>query len=252
MRSSQGHAKRANVGWLRRWVGWSGRCVDVKSLALLVPSPVESSDRGLARPPTRDTLAYQLYLQGRAAVAVSDFRRAGEFFQLAIQRDSAFALAYSGLARVYINLDVGGQMPTAEADAKARATAAQALALAPDLDEARAVRAVALVYDYNWTEAEREFRRALELSPGNTVAMQWYAILLSSTNRPAEAIAMGRRASALDPQAAGPMTWLGNALRLDGRFEEALEVLRKLTTIYPISGLGWYYHWLAAWEGGRR
>ena len=82
--------------------------------------------------------------------------------------------------------------------------------------------------------------------------MQWYAILLSSTNRPAEAIAMGRRASALDPQAAGPMTWLGNALRLDGRFEEALEVLRKLTTIYPISGLGWYYHWLAAWEGGRR
>ena len=81
--------------------------------------------------------------------------------------------------------------------------------------------------------------------------MQWYAILLSSTNRPAEAIAMGRRASALDAQAAGPMLSLGLALRLDGRFDEALDVLRKLTTIHPMSGLSWYYHWVAAWEAGR-
>jgi serine/threonine-protein kinase len=153
---------------------------------------------------TKDPQAYDLCLRARFLWnlrnenAVAD---SVELFLRALERDPDFALAHVGLADAYSILGIyGARAPDAVFPA-ARAAADQALRVDPDLGEAMASRAcVTAVYDWEWVKAEKEFRRAIKLSPSHPTAHQWYAMnLLAPLSRFDDALTELARARDLDP-----------------------------------------------------
>ena len=127
-------------------------------------------------------------------------RKSIELFQRAIDLDPGFALAYVGLADAYAVLHNASSLPTSETFPRARAAALQALEIDPDLPEAQISLAyIEHYYDRDWSEAERLYKRALELRPDNVTAHQWYAELLTVTGREEQARREIDQALELDP-----------------------------------------------------
>ncbi len=181
--------------------------VDEVSSALaqkLEPKITSEQQKLVTRRYTDNPEAYQSYLQGRyywnkRPLGLS---RGIEYFQSAIHSDSSFARAYAGLADSYAMLASYGYdlAPPAEAMPKAKAAAVRAVQLDPSLAEAHASLAyVELMYDWDWTNSEKEFREAMRLSPDYALAHHWYAHLLWATGRLAEALEQFKRAQELDP-----------------------------------------------------
>ena len=128
-----------------------------------------------------------------------DLRRAIENFNLAISRDPGFAPAYAGVANSYNLMWYLGFMKADEAVPQARSAMEKALLLDPSSAEAHvAIAYLKHHYDWDWTGAEMEHRRAIELSPGYSLAHQWYAYYLRSVGRFDEALAENERARELD------------------------------------------------------
>src|SRR5207253_3107073 len=130
-----------------------------------------------------------------------DIERSIDLFQQAINLDPKFALAYVGVAESYAVMPSFPYMSPKEAVPQAKAAIATALKLDPELPEAHTVSAmIASFYDWNWTEAEREFKRALELDPNLAITHFRYAwAFLSPMGRHDEAIAEMKRAMELEP-----------------------------------------------------
>src|SRR5258707_11424162 len=102
-------------------------------------------------------------------------RKGIECFQQAIDKDPAYARAYAGLADVYSSLGYREDMPPREAFPKAKAAATRALALDDTLSEAHvSLASVRYLHEWDWPAAEREFKRAIELDPGNPTAHDFY------------------------------------------------------------------------------
>jgi tetratricopeptide (TPR) repeat protein len=135
----------------------------------------EESGR-LRRARAVDPEAFDLYLRGRYAWNqrnMEGFKKAVEYFNQAIEKDSNFALAYSGLADSYTLLGLYGE--GAEGTDKAKAAAEKALQLDDTLAEAHtSLAAVKILNDWDWQGAEREFQRALQLNPNFAQAHHWY------------------------------------------------------------------------------
>lgn len=183
----------------------------------------------LAKRPTDNVEAYHAYLKGRYCWnkrTDEDVRKAIEYFKNAIDCDPTYALAYVGLADSYLVLGGFGIATLAPKDAypKARDAVEQALKIDDTLAEAHASFGYCLAnYDWNWTAAEREFNRALELKPGYAVAHHWYGFLfLAAFGRLDEAIAEMRHALELDPLSLPVGSNIGLVLYLAGRYEESL------------------------------
>jgi TolB-like protein/Tfp pilus assembly protein PilF len=158
----------------------------------------------LAQRSTQNSEAYQLYLQGRFywnRRTAGGVNKAIDFFQQATAKDSNYALAYSGLADSYFSLARNSAvLSPKEAGARARQAAEKALDLDPFLGEAHAsMGLVLLIFEWDFAGAEREFRRAIDLSPGYPYAHQWYAEVLYATGRYEESIQENRKAVALEP-----------------------------------------------------
>lgn len=157
----------------------------------------------LARAQPVDPEAYRLYLKGRQALNRStDARRGIEYFQQAIDEDPSYALAYAGLADAYTSLGgwEGDALEPREAFPRAKAAAAKAIELDPTLGEAHASLANTLAtFDWDWSASEREFKRALELTPNYAVAHHRYSHLLLPLRRIEESLQASRRAIELDP-----------------------------------------------------
>ena len=154
------------------------------------------------RPPTRDIAAFELYLKGRQYLAersVESLRKSIKCFQSAIDRDPDFALAYAGIAISNGVLVSYGHMSVEEGTGAMERTVAKALELDPDQAEARAVLGSIAAYKWDWTRAERELRRSVELNPSYSTAHQWLSILLGHTSRLEESLAEMKRAQQLDP-----------------------------------------------------
>ncbi len=155
--------------------------------------------------PAVDPVAYDLYLQGRFAWfqrSPQGLGRALASFTAAAERDPRYPLVHVGIADVYNVLGAFdyGLLPPDSAYPRARAAAGRALELDPTLGEAHTALAnVLLNYEWSWDAAEREFRRALELSPGYATAHHWYSLFLVATGRPGESLAAISRARELDP-----------------------------------------------------
>ena len=186
-----------------------------------------------AHPPTRDFLAYQLFLQGRQwhiRYTVEGFENAAERLERALAPDPDFALAAANLAIVLVESVENGVTAAPVALPRAAAAVALALRVSPELAEAHvAAGFLKMMSDFEWDDAEREFRRALELSPGSADAYDYYGRLLYGNGRWDEAIPLIRRAQELDPLAhrndlASAFLRAGRLDDARGRAEQALEL----------------------------
>lgn len=189
-------------------------------------------------PPPVDPVAYELYLKGRYAWnrrTEEGLHRAIEFFRQAIERDPDYAPAHAGLGDAYLILAAGyARVPPNELYARAKAAVQRGLELDPTLAEAHAsLGFIRGLYDWEWTDAEREFQRAIELNPSYATAYQWYALLLGGLGRVDEAIARLHEAESLDPLSPAIGTDVGRVLYYERRHDEALDELRKTLALDP-------------------
>ena len=180
--------------------------------------------------------AFDLYLRGRYAWNqrnMEGFKKAIEYFNRAIEIDSSFALAYSGLADSYTLVGLYGDGATGSTQAKAAAE--KALQLDDTLAEPHtSLAAVKILNDWDWQGAEREFQRALELNPNFAQAHHWYGnLLLGPEGRHDEAIAELRRAQELDPLSLIVNADTGFAYYLAGRYDLAMQAYQKVLAANP-------------------
>jgi len=180
---------------------------------------------GLNRQGTIDPAAYDLYLKGLyeyRTYTTSGHQKALEYFREAIGLDSAFALAYSGMAACYtLKASIfGAELDALEAMAKARPLLDKALSLDPELPEAHTWKGFYLLYnDWDFAGAEAEYKKAI--TTGNPDALGLYADLLNFVGRHEEALAMARKLNETDPFYPGSRLVL--TLYYNGMVDEALE-----------------------------
>ena len=203
-----------------------------------------------AQRPTPDIEAYELYLRGRYLWnrrRASTIRQAIDYFERATARDSAFALAWAGIADAYVALPFYGSVTVADAYPHAQRAAERALTLDPSLGEAHASLGWVLWYDWKWTDAEDQFKQAIALRPGYATAHHWYAEFLSSAGREDESLAEIRRALVLDPLSLILNQYLCGAFHFARRYDEALEQCRRTLELDPdapfvFRRLSWIYY----------
>jgi Tfp pilus assembly protein PilF len=162
----------------------------------------------------------------------ADFKKAADYFTQAVQKDSRYALSYAGLADTYSLLGDAGYLPPSEAWPKAKAAAMQALEIDDTLAEAHT--SLALVkehFEWDWTGADTEFRRAIELNPNSATAHHWYGDYLANMGHPEEGLRETKRAQELDPLSLIINTTLGWQLYLAHRTDQAIEQLRRVLDI---------------------
>jgi DNA-binding winged helix-turn-helix (wHTH) protein/TolB-like protein/Flp pilus assembly protein TadD len=198
---------------------------------------LKNADRQTASRRTEDFEAYRLYLRGRHAWnkrTPEGMRESVQFFRQAIDRDPTFALAFAGLADAYALLSEYNTAPPRESFPQAKAAAEKALEIDSDLAEAHTTLAYALAnYDWNFAEAEREYRRAIELNPNYATAHQWYAEFLSAMRRFDEARAEIRRAEELDPLSPIIQSIAGLILYHTRDFDAAIAQYQKTVNNQP-------------------
>lgn len=255
--------------------------------AALATTLTGSEKSALAARPTANFGAYQAYLQGRYfwnKRTIEGFKESVEYFNRAIQADPGYAQAYVGLADAFLFLD--SLAPPEEAVAKARTLLKKALELDETLPEAHAsLGLIAMNADWDWAEAERQFKRAIELNSNYATAPQWYGEFLAYMGRFDEGIAEIKRAHELDPlsliinsdvgkvhllarrndeaipylQAALKLDpefaeahgYLGLAYSMQGKHAEAVDELRKIKALETHPGYLSFLAWIQA-AGGRK
>jgi adenylate cyclase len=196
----------------------------------------------IERKSTGSTEAYSLYLKGRYhwnERSPDGLNMAIKYLELAIKEDPNYALAYAGLADGYLILADYGYLPPKEAYPKAEELAKRAMGL----DESIAEVHVSIAYakacnEWNWAEAEKEFKRAISLNPSHATAHHWYAALLASMERYEEATSEMSRAKELDPFSPIINVNVGTVYYLLGRNEQAIEAYRRAIEIDPNFALG--------------
>ena len=192
--------------------------------------------RRLIKTFTQDTEAYQLYLKGRywsERLTEEGFHKAVGFFNQAIEKDPAYALAYAGLADAYYWAS-NMYLPPREAMEKSRAAALRAIERDSLLSEAHlSLALVKMAYDFNWSGAEAEFHRAIELNPGFAGAHFWFGRYLTWLGRYDEATAELQRAKQLDPLSPFISIEMGLPAFFMRRYDEALENARKSVEANP-------------------
>jgi len=178
-----------------------------------------------------DPEAHEDYLKGRYYFnerTEDALNKSIAYFQQAISRDPSYALAYSGLADTYALLGFRGRFPSKDALSRAKTAALKAIAVDDTLAEPHASLAfIAETHEWDWATAEREYKRALELNPGDARAHHWYAGYLMYVGRFEEGIAEAKRARDLDPLSLPVNNALAGRLLVAGRVDEALEQLRE-------------------------
>src|SRR5687767_8453795 len=188
---------------------------------------------------TSNPHAYDLYLRGRFQWnrrTMEGLERAITHFERAVVADPEYALPHSGIADVYAVMGNRDLMPPREAFANALRSATRALELSPSLAEAHAsLGAIAEVHHWDWNEAGRKFRRAIELSPSYTTAYQWYALHFARRGLPNEAEQQMARALDLDPLSGIGLTNAAVIAYLNGDQVTASERIERALEVDPLS-----------------
>jgi len=179
------------------------------------------------------TQSYENYLKGRYywnKRSQEGLTKAIDYFQLAIEKDPNYALAYAGLADCYsiIGSAIVGTVPASGVAPKARAAALKSLELDDTLAEAHtSLATVRFNYDWDWNAAASGFRRAVELNPSYATAYQRNSLYLMSMGRTSESIAEMNRAHDLDPLSISMNFSLGWRLYMAREYDQAIEQLRN-------------------------
>ena len=192
----------------------------------------------LMRRYTNDAEAYQLYLKGRYfwnKRTEEGFNQGITQFKLAVEKDSTYALAYAGLADSYIGLTFYNFGAPHETMPKAKEAAMNALSIDSALAEAHTSLAHVLMnYDWNWSEAEKEFKLGMQLNPEYATAHQWYAIhYLTAIDELDQALEEMKRALYLEPTSLVMNSFMGATLYFAGRYDEAIEQCRRTIEMDP-------------------
>jgi TolB-like protein/Flp pilus assembly protein TadD len=191
-----------------------------------------SEQHAIAARPTENTEAHQLYLKGRFfwnKRTGRDLKKSIDYFQQAIAIDSNYALAYAGVADAYVFLPGYTAGTPQDCYPRAMAAANKALELDDTLAEAHTTLALAIwYYDFDYSQANREFQRAIELNPNYATAHQQYGNnTLSALGRFDDAIAEGKQAVELDPLSLVINSDLGVDYFFARRYDEAIAQLHK-------------------------
>ncbi|HSK17602.1 MAG TPA: BTAD domain-containing putative transcriptional regulator [Longimicrobiales bacterium] len=203
---------------------------------------------------TDDPEAFNLYLKGRYEWhqrTESSLRAAAEFFQQAVDRAPAYALAHAGLGDAYAVLGFYDFVPPRTAFPSAAAAARRALELNPSLVEPHATLGyVALYYDWDWPQAESEFRRAIETEPGYSTAHQWYANYLTAMGRFDEAASRMGTAMELDPLSVIANAALGWVHFYAGDYERTIRQCTRALDLNRDFALAYLWRGMAHMELG--
>src|SRR6184192_227399 len=200
----------------------------------------------IAKVPTANTEAYELYLKGRFfwnKRTGADLKRAIDYFNQAIAKDPNYALAYAGLADSYTLLSVFSAASPQDSIPQARVAAKKALELDNTLAEAHASSGRILSgYDYDFERAIAEFERAIQLNPNYATSYHWISNgPLTARGEFDRAITEGKRAVELDPLSMIDNADLGQIYFYARRYDEAISQIGKAIEIDPHSYLAHYY-----------
>jgi serine/threonine protein kinase/tetratricopeptide (TPR) repeat protein len=192
--------------------------------------------RRLTKRYTQNPDAYQSYLKGRyyAGKFTKDgFDKGLAYFKQALDLDPSYALAYDGLS-YYYNDATDWTMSPLDAWPRSKEAAQKALALDDTLALGHAeMGMVYFMFEWNWTAAEREFKRAIELDPTLAEAHNYYGWLMVWTGRRAEGLAELKRSQELDPLSPEMNGLFGWNLYFARRYDEATDQLRKTVELDP-------------------
>jgi eukaryotic-like serine/threonine-protein kinase len=199
----------------------------------------------IAKRPTANPEAYELYLKGRFfwnKRTAADLRKAIEYFNQALDKDPSYALAYAGLADAYLVLSQYGAASPADSFPQAIAAAKKAIELDDTLAEAHTSLACSLAYyDFDFEQSLKEFERAIQLNPNYATAHHWLSNgVLSALGQFERAIAEGKRAVELDPLSLIINLDLGQDFFYARRYDEAIAHLRKTIEMDPRF---YFAHW---------
>jgi TolB-like protein/Tfp pilus assembly protein PilF len=208
-----------------------------KSVADALQVKLTGSEKSLmAKTPTVNPEAYELYLKGRFfwnKRSVAELRKAIEYFNQAIAKDPNYALAYAGLADSYLLLPAYGGASTQEAVPPARAALKKALELDDSLAEAHASSGLLNLTEARPGRAVTELERAIELKPNYATAHHWLMFSRLALGQFDAAIVEGKRALELDPLSLIINADLAWAYFCARRFDEAERQARKTLEIDP-------------------
>ena len=201
--------------------------------------------KGITKRYTDSNEAYQLYMRGRYSFAKrtkDEMLRAIDYFQQAIKLDPKFALAYARISEAYASMPAYPYVSPKEAFPQAKAAAQKALEIDPTLAEAHTFLAYSLIiYDWNWIEGERSFKRAIELDPNNSAAHFRYGqVYLVNVRRVDEAVAAVKRGLEMEPLDINMGVSLAWVYFADGQLDSALEQAKRTYDLEPT-------HPLARW-----
>jgi tetratricopeptide (TPR) repeat protein len=163
-------------------------------------SPQDLAQQKQARPVVAE--AYEAYLMGRYywnRRTAEGLKKGAEYFQKAIERDPTYAPAFAGLADMAASAGFWGFLPPAQACLKAKVAAQKSLAIEENGEAHAALGWATLLYDYDYSEAEREFQRAIALFPAYAPTYQWYGHCLACSGRLQEGLERNLHALQLDP-----------------------------------------------------
>jgi TolB-like protein/Tfp pilus assembly protein PilF len=190
----------------------------------------------LAKRYTDNPEAYQLYLEGiywSAQSTREGLNKGMEYFRQAIAADPNYALAYTGLSYYYHIADDWFLSPM-DSMPEAKEAAEKALELDDTLPQAHTeLGEVYFFHEFKWADAEREFRRAMELNPNYALAHTDYGWLLMCTGRIDKGVAENKRGQELDPLSLDTNTYLGMNLYYTRHYQAAAEQLQKTLEIEP-------------------
>ena len=192
--------------------------------------------------------AYDLYLRGRNSFCrfnEEGFRRSIADYKAAIARDPKFALAWACLAEAYAEICIlGGTGESPEEMVRlAKEAAANALELDDELAEAHGISGlIKFVFDFDWVRAEREFVRALEISPGSAEVHDHYGWLCASLDRYDDALENVKKARELDPMLI--QVDVATILLRADRVSEAVEEAKRCARDDPGAAQNSLHSWL--------
>ena len=197
----------------------------------------------LKKRPTQDLEAWELYLLGRHYGEDFELDNALDNFEKAVRKDPEFALAYAGIAYVFGNKGYRSRSPEIRKESFIRAKEAAEKALSYDdtLAEAYTVLAwVNMYHDWDWSSAEKNLLRALELNPGYDRAYHYYRDYYMIMGQWDRALKNIQRAVELDPLYSYWQAFLLLTYECAGRYDEVIEECDKYIGLYPDSS-SWFY-----------
>ncbi|HLC13279.1 MAG TPA: tetratricopeptide repeat protein [Chthoniobacterales bacterium] len=204
-----------------------------KTIADTLQAKLTGSEKiAMAKKPTANPEAYELYLKGRFfwnKRTAADLRKSIEYFNQAIAKDPGYAQAYAALAQSWKLLPAYNGGAPNDCFPQAEAAAKKALALDDTSSTAHAALAsLKGLNGFDYPGAIAEYERTLQLNPNDATARQWFAnLMLANVGQTEREIAEMKRAVELDPLSLVINSNLGVAYIHAGRLDDAIAQLRK-------------------------